>query len=761
MAALIPSRDADVLRALVERIDQNDPGAFNNLGVLYHSKGMYAEAVDALLHAIAIDPRMQTAMRNLEVAAKHAGACDEKLALLSERVANDPDDRASARAQARLLRLIGRHVEAAHMFDALIAEDPDDSQALLERGLLEQRAGDLRRAQRWFERACNADAANAIAQLQLAEVMYQRGLNDQSLAVLTALLAADPEFADAHLLHGFVLGDMGQHEAGMEAAKRAASLNPTLATVQPNLSLDHSIDAVVGVDADGQTNGGVLRVIASGEMARYGLGMAFRQRGYFAEARQEFVRALAAGEEDRLVRHAIAELDLVAGHSAIAIEAYVSLLAQYGDLARWHNELGVALHQLGNVAGAAESYRRALRNDPRYALAYNNLGVAHADLGEPNSAREALQRATTLDTMLACAQTNLQLCQFGSAETINVLDVVIEMQLECPDVAASLQLLTHRAHEQPASPYIAAVPRDVVVSDVFGGVSVAPSRDSMIEKEVAIVPQPENRRLRADQFAAGGAHDAALAIYRDIRADTEWSGPAEIWRAAAVGEARSLCLLGRGNEALELVERVLHEPSDTMHDMPELLALLAAAHGAAWVLANGDARFARAAIAQFLRVESRSAALLHFVGDVAMSIHEDALAVVLFRRALAVDPTRPTPRVAIARLLRRRKDVLAARLELVAALAVAPELREALLELAALHSDAKRPNEALPILVSHLQRQPRDVEALALLAHTLVQAGRAGDARRALARARTHEPHHPFSVWLEGKLMETGAEVPQ
>jgi Flp pilus assembly protein TadD len=204
---------------------------------------------------------------------------------------------------------------------------------------------------------------------------------------------------------------------------------------------------------------------------------------------------------------------------------------------------------------------------------------------------------------------------------------------------------------------------------------------------------------------------------------------------------------------LELLERVLGEPAGSHQDSAELLALLAAAHGAAWIVADGDARLARAAIAQFLRAESRSAALLHFVGDVAMSIHEDALAVVLFRRALAVDPMRPTPRVAIARLLRGRKDILAARLELVAALAVAPELRDALLELAALHCDARRPHEALPLLVSHLHRNPTDVEALALLAHALAQVGRDADARHALIRVRRHDPNQPFALWLEGKLL--------
>ena len=329
MPATISSRETEVLRALAERIDRTDAGAFNNLGVLYHSKGMHEEAVDALLHAVAIDPRMATAIRNLEVAAECGGACDARLRALAERVAADADDRDAAHEQARLLRLIGRHTEAAQKLDALIAEDPDDTQALLERGLVEQRAGDLRRAQRWFERACNTDGANAMVQLQLAEVMYQRGHNEQALVVLDALLAIDDRLPDAHLLRGFVLGDMGQHEAGMESARRAAALNPTLATREPNLSL-RSIAGIVSSAPQTRATDSATNDMARGEMPRYGLGLAFRQRGYFAEARQEFARAVEAGEDVRLARHAMAEVDLITGRPDDAALAYRALIAAHG-----------------------------------------------------------------------------------------------------------------------------------------------------------------------------------------------------------------------------------------------------------------------------------------------------------------------------------------------------------------------------------------------------------------------------------------------
>jgi len=826
MSVPVVSRDAELLRALIERIDQQDPHALNNLGVLYHSKGLFAESADVFLRALELDPRMQMAARNLELAAAD-GACEARLTSVVERLTANPDDRVAAREEARLLRLIGRLPQAAQKLDALIAEDPDDAPALFERGLLEQRAGDLRKAQRWFERASNADEGNALSRLHLAEVLYQRGQNEQALAVLDALVEIDSGIADAHLLRGFVLGDMGRHEAGMVAARTAAQLNPARLTVQANLSIERGLTSgsfpVVELAMTGVTG---AATDAANALPRYSLGLAFRQRGYFAEARREFQRALDEGEDERLVRHARAELDLVDGRHEAAAAGYELLLQAHGERARWRNEHGVAMHQGGQINLAAESYRRALRCDPRHAMAYGNLGVALAELDEHAAAREALQQAAAIDPTFVEARLNLarwhanqrdplaalsllrELSTFhannadvwfemgealqalhrpddaqrafelalenrsgfpeaeralahmsaglgdAAIQSLGLIDLSakpaarassrlklsIELQLECPDAVGPINLLALRA----AAGNVAVEVADRAMADVPG------------EFEVPV--QAGNLLDEADALAAAALHRNAFTLYEQARRSCERDGARQFWRRAALGEARSLCLTNRGADALDLLEKLLHADRKVVADDAETLALLAAAHTAAWT-GTAEPRFARAAIARFLRLESRSAALLHFVGDVALTLREDALAMVLFRRALAVDPMRPTPRVAIARLLRLQNDVLAARLELVAALAVAPHLREALLEMSRLHCGDGRAHDALPILITYLKRAPADVEALIVLATALAQAGRASDARLALARALRYAPEHPEARALEASFRQTSDEA--
>ena len=47
----------DVLRGFAERVDRSDPGALNNLGVLYFRKGLNDEAIKQFKAALGVDPK--------------------------------------------------------------------------------------------------------------------------------------------------------------------------------------------------------------------------------------------------------------------------------------------------------------------------------------------------------------------------------------------------------------------------------------------------------------------------------------------------------------------------------------------------------------------------------------------------------------------------------------------------------------------------------------------------------------------------------
>ncbi len=832
--SVVAARDAELLRSLIHRIDPGDAGAYNNLGVLYYSKGLHAEAVDAFLSALEVDPRMLTAARNLEVAATQPGACDTRLEALAARIAEDDEDLAARREQVRLLRLIGRSDEAARNCDAILAEFPEDVEALLERGAIERRVGDLRRAQRWLERAHNAAPENPIIRLNLAEVLYHRGSNEQALMQLKGIGGGDSGIADAHLLRGFILGDMGRHEEAAEAAAEAARINPALSSLRANLSIDG------GVIDGGVPESAVASVVEGGELAHYGLALAFRQRGYLDGARRELERAAEAGEEARLVAHAMAELDLVDGRSDDAIKRYSDLLAQYEDVARYWCEHGVAMHQSGCVDDAAESYRRALRSDPRYALAYNNLGVALAHAGDSAAAREAFTRAIELDPTLVRARLNLARwyrdnndllaamallreltsfhrsdaeawaelglvmsglarqreaqqafaraveadpghagARYGLADVLaalgddqgssremqnalaisplrieSKLQLGIDLQRECPEALGNVDLLTNHAMSPLAG--------TMVSEAAFTSLLREKGRSAEAISDVLLPAERAAREFAsAEEFALRGLHGEAVERYQRcitlLKAHLPVSPDIDdLLFRAKLGDARSRCLIGRGYESLDELRELAGAHAGDL----EVMALNAAAEAQALLMnagvsiASTDLARVRVIMQGIISRDDASAAILHFTGDSALSLGDEAFAMLFYRRALAADPSRPTPRVAIARMLIARGAFFPAQLELSAALAAVPEMHDARYEMARVRHLLGNQREALTVLTALLQENPTFVEALVLLGEVLLAAGNTQDARTALRRARAYDPDNVSAIRAEAAVLK-------
>ena len=260
----------------------------------------------------------------------------------------------------------------------------------------------------------------------------------------------------------------------------------------------------------------------------------------------------------------------------------------------------------------------------------------------------------------------------------------------------------------------------------------------------------------ADGAAAQAMQEDALARYGQARRLIEAPlvptvpGPLPLlWQRAAVGEARSLCLLGRGEEALALLKRA----GALWPHHAEILALFAFAAAADAQRHPDSAEVARMAMRRLLQQDVPSAALLHFVGDAAMLLRDDDFALTLYRRALAKDPTRSTARVVIARLLRQRGDLLAARLELLAALSARPRWVEAMLELSRVSLDAQRHADARRLLVDVLTEHPSHGEALPLLMDVLVSEDRLGDTRILVDRVLRQDPEHVAARWFDGVLL--------
>jgi tetratricopeptide (TPR) repeat protein len=403
---LTSERDRDVLRSFARRIDPSDAGAHNNLGVLYYNKGLYEEAVAALMTALELDPKMEVAKRNLEIAYFNTGYYDTRIPELKERIRIQPNDRDARWELGRTFSLLGQLQDAAEQFRAVLQFCPNDVGALLQLALAEKQAGDIEQSQTFLVRALALDPESSLLHGTLGEVLYHRGLSPEALLELEFAVALNPENHDALYLMGFVLGDLGRHDDARSVTRRAIHLNPALSRAHANLSIDHQRVERPVPATDGKRE---LQVSGEGQLARYNLGLAFRSKGYYTEALREYEVALERGEERDLVLQAKAEVFLLTRRQREAIALYDDLLSRQPHSPKLWNERGVALHQEGRFVDAEESYRRALVAEPSYAIAHNNLGVSLYHRGVVDDAANEFRMALDVRPGFVKARLNLAL----------------------------------------------------------------------------------------------------------------------------------------------------------------------------------------------------------------------------------------------------------------------------------------------------------------------------------------------------------------
>src|SRR3972149_29920 len=96
-APVLLERGLGGLPSFAPRLHPSAAGAHNNLGVLYYQKGLVDDAMGAFTRALELDPKMQVAQRNLDIAYRQTGYYDRRVAELRGRVRGRPGARGGRR----------------------------------------------------------------------------------------------------------------------------------------------------------------------------------------------------------------------------------------------------------------------------------------------------------------------------------------------------------------------------------------------------------------------------------------------------------------------------------------------------------------------------------------------------------------------------------------------------------------------------------------------------------------------------------------
>jgi tetratricopeptide (TPR) repeat protein len=167
-----PTLSADVLEALahgyaatfydngalacLRRLLEHDPKHGRALllaGEIQMRATQYEEAAAYLEQAVRCSPHAQLPRRRLAECLLELGKLREAATHLDFVRDRNPDDADILYIQARLLVYTGQLEEAKKGLERILAADPNHAQALLERGQVEYRHGDPRKALAWFELA--------------------------------------------------------------------------------------------------------------------------------------------------------------------------------------------------------------------------------------------------------------------------------------------------------------------------------------------------------------------------------------------------------------------------------------------------------------------------------------------------------------------------------------------------------------------------------------------------------------------------------
>ena len=366
----LDEKERNTLVGFASRVDRNDPGALNNLGVLYFRKGLYDEAIVQFKEALKVDSRFDLARENLYYLFSETKMEDPDVSRWKEEVEKDPDN-----AEA-LLRLgisyqnMGRLKDASDILGTVVGKTPDHYMARIHLGSVLKSRGLHQQAMEHYLCAGDKVGNSAVFHTDLGEIYYNLGRTDEAITELMAAIKLDAEYWRSHFLLSFAYGDTGNLQEALEESRTASKLNPSFKNTEANLALSE-FDGDVGDVA----MGGMGKDIPSLESTSFTLGSAYRERGYYKEALKELNKALQDMPEKDKVYIEIGKVNLSEGDADKSLRSFLKALEENPENPEAFRLCGCIYHLNREFRKAAICYLQSFRLDSANAGTMNNLGV--------------------------------------------------------------------------------------------------------------------------------------------------------------------------------------------------------------------------------------------------------------------------------------------------------------------------------------------------------------------------------------------------
>jgi protein O-GlcNAc transferase len=230
--------------------------------------------------------------------------------------------------------------------------------------------------------------------LARAIALHRSGRLAEADAAYGAILASEPDHADALRLRGLLRFQQGDAAAAVSALARAVERHPDFLQARQSLAL--VLDRLGRREEALVQHAEAARLAPRDPGVRNDLGCALMEAGRLEEAVAVLVAALAVAPDhaDALTNLAVA-LDR-SGRAAQALAAASHAAALRPDHAGTLSNLSIMLASAGALGPAERAARRAVRLGPLEPTAWTQLGNVLIDVGEPDAAVSAYSRALAL-----------------------------------------------------------------------------------------------------------------------------------------------------------------------------------------------------------------------------------------------------------------------------------------------------------------------------------------------------------------------------
>lgn len=384
-------KEEKVLRSFASRVDRNDPGALNNLGVLYFKKGMYEEAIAQFKEALKLDPRFDLARENLQYLFTETDIEDPDVSRWKKEVEEFPDN---VEAMLRLgvsYQNMGKLQDALNVLGEVVERKPDNFLARLHLGSVLKAQGLYQQALEHYQYVSDDVAKSTVFHTDLGEIYYNLGRTEEAISELRTAIKLDADYWRSHFLLSFAYGDVGHLQDALEESRIASRLNPSFQNTEANLAL-----ADYGAENQDVMGSGVGKDVPSLESTSYTLGTAYRERGYLKEALKEFQKALNEMPDKDRVYAEIGRVHLVEGRRDRASISFLRALEVNPENAEAYRLLGSVHHLREEFFEAAACYLQSFRLNSVSADTINNLGVLLYQVGLVEDAERMFKKGLNL-----------------------------------------------------------------------------------------------------------------------------------------------------------------------------------------------------------------------------------------------------------------------------------------------------------------------------------------------------------------------------